>query len=373
MDANLTHTWSSLKSVEDWILKLGLLDADQFIASTSSGSLLSYSLSNASSRCLFKWEEAHESSINDMKVIDTNTFASCSTDGIKVWDVRVTAGGGNNLSTSLNNAKNSNFLSLAARGNLLAGGTELQSADAEVLVWDLRKADQVVNLFVDSHQDDVTALEFHPSLEQYLMSGSTDGYTNIYDLSKPEEEDALHQVINFGSVHSCHFITESRISVLTHIETLMFHDLHDTNYEDLSSLQFVDVGDLRAQWPDNSYVIDLSPSGYVAFASTITNKLSVMPFNPRKEKFKLDKVINFPQAHGDQIVRDVLVLQDSRHALSCGEDGAIKYWEFPRELKRYSIGETTSPVEISPPVKKVSTKPHHQNKKSRKDKRFKPY
>ncbi|KAI5966808.1 uncharacterized protein KGF55_000217 [Candida pseudojiufengensis] len=369
-EASCSYVWSS-KAVDNWILKLKFFQNDKFIASSSDGSILGYSLNNLAQTPLINFDKAHESSVNDMTVINENLIASCSTDGIKIWDVR------SNKSTPqilLGNSKNSNFLSLASKNDLLAGGTELQGVDAEVHIWDIRNTEKIVKSFVDSHHDDVTCLEFHPTLN-YLMSGSTDGYVNIYDLSKVDEEDALHQVINFGSVHSCHFITESRISILTHIETLMFHDLNDTNYENLESPKFEDLGDLRIKWPLNDYVIDLNPSGFVAYGSNTNNSVSILPFNPVKEKFKESRIIHLQNAHNDEVVRDVIVKTNTTQCLSCGEDGKIKLWELPHVLKSYSFGEQIDePVLVtSPTSEKKKTSKHKKEHKKIKDQRFKPY
>lgn len=158
-------------------------------------------------------------------------------------------------------------MSLAYKDNLLAAGTELVGVDAELHIWDITNTNEVVRSFIDSHHDDITALEFHPTLSNYLMSGSTDGYVNIYDLNQPDEDESLHQVINYASVHSCHFISDSRISILTHMESLMFHDLNDTNYEELVKPKFTDLKDTRELWPNNEYVIDVNPEGYAAYGS----------------------------------------------------------------------------------------------------------
>ncbi|KAI5967766.1 hypothetical protein CANMA_002946 [Candida margitis] len=362
--ATSKYTWSA-NNADDWVLKLGFI-GEGFAASTSSGALIGYSLQNVSVP-IISIDSAHETSINDMKVINENLIATCSTDGIKVWDIRTCS-----QEASLGNGK-SNFLSLASQGDYsLAGGTELLGADAEVHIWDLRNPAEVVKSFVDSHHDDVTALEFHPTLNNYLMSGSTDGYVNIYDLSKSDEDDALHQVINFGSVHSCHFVTEKRISVLTHIETLLFHDLNDTNYEELVSPKFDDRGDLRQQWADNEYVIDVYPSGYAAYGANSSSNLFIIPFNPKKEKFKDSKTVNLPGGHGEEVVRDVIIKPNTTQCLTCGEDGKIKLWELPETLKHYSIG-TAPPVAISKAKSKKDTKKHHKKEHKNKSRRFNPY
>ncbi|EMG48995.1 hypothetical protein SBY92_004239 [Candida maltosa Xu316] len=378
MDTKLIHTWKPYTN-DDWILKIVQLDDDLFVVSTSNGSLVGYSFKNLSATPLFKIEKAHESSVNDIVKIDDSTIASCSTDGVKIWDLKTTE-----MIANLTNSKKSNFLSLTYKNNFLAGGTELVGVDAELHIWDIRNTDEVVRSFVDSHHDDIMALEFHPTLNNYLMSGSTDGYVNIYDLNQPDEDEALHQVINFASVHSCHFITDSRISILSHMETLMFHDLNDTNYEELVEPKFTDVGDLRSIWDDNEYVVDVRPQGYAIYGANSKKVLRLLPFHPRKESFDTSKTISFPGAHGEEVVRDLVLIPGTKSAISCGEDGNIKLWELPTKVKlrggqqdeekedRDLIMKDTDSKEQSKDKEKKK-KSKKDKKKSKKDVRFKPY
>ena len=87
MEAKNLHTWLPFTD-NDWILKIIQLSEKEFIASTSSGSLIGYSISNLSSTPTIKIEKAHESSINDIVKIDNYSIASCSSDGIKIWNLR---------------------------------------------------------------------------------------------------------------------------------------------------------------------------------------------------------------------------------------------------------------------------------------------
>lgn len=65
--------------------------------------------------------------------------------------------------------------------------------------------------YVDSHNDDVTAVRFHPQKLNCLISGSTDGLINIYDTNINDEDDAVYQTINHeASIHSTGFISEKK-------------------------------------------------------------------------------------------------------------------------------------------------------------------
>ena len=49
--------------------------------------------------------------------------------------------------------------------------------------------------FDESHNDDVTKLEFHPDIPTLLLAGSLDGILCIYDLAKENEEEAIETSI----------------------------------------------------------------------------------------------------------------------------------------------------------------------------------
>jgi len=357
------QSWAT-DSADNWVLALGYFEHSQsFVCSSSDGGLRGYLLEQASPLFHIK---AHESTINSLQVVDEYTVASCSTDGIKLWDLRT------NSTTPvhiLSNDRHSNFLSLDFRNNVLAGGTELVGADAEIHLWDLRNPGSLVRSFVDSHRDDITDLKFHPTIDNYLMSGSTDGFVNVYDLNEQDEDDALHQVITFSSVHSCHFTQERRIAVLSHMETLAFHDLNDTKYEENNENKPNDLGDIRTSLPDCEYVVDINPRGFISYGANTQRKLTLLPFNPITEQFDTSKPAWFPDAHGEEVVRDLLVLPNSKNALTCGEDGHIRLWELPYELQTYSFA-SSSPQDIIVDDEDVAAE-EKEDKKQKKEKKEK--
>lgn len=369
MRAIAKYAWPA-NNREDWILNLAYLPNlhnGSFASSTSGGSINLYLLQQLSNSPILRIDKAHESSINSMKAIDDTTIGSCSTDGLKIWDLRTSSG---KPVHTLANAKTSNFLSLDYFNNLLAGGTELVGADAELHIWDLRNTSNVVRSFIDSHNDDITDIKFHPN-SRFLMSGSTDGCVNVYDLEQEDEEDALHQVINYASVHSCNFIQDNRISVLSHMETLAFYELNNTNYEKIEEPAPSDIGDVRKLWPDCEYVVDIYPSGYVACGANSQLKLALHPFNPVLEKVDLSKPVWFPDAHGAEVVRDVLVIPNQKSALTCGEDGTIKAWELPYELQYFDLNLNDTKSEMKEDVLMGTEEPNSELKPLKKEKKDK--
>ncbi|CAH6720850.1 uncharacterized WD repeat-containing protein [[Candida] jaroonii] len=370
MNAHLDYRWNG--DVDEWVLAVELWNQG-FVCSTSNGVVRTYDFTGGPMNQF----TAHEGSINAIKFIDSNLLSTCSTDGIKIWDLRT-----QQQVHGLTNDNNT-FLSLDYRQNILAGGTELMGTDAELHLWDIRNPQAPMKSYVDSHHDDITAIKFHPTQSQYLMSGSTDGYVNIYDLNETDEDDSLHQVINYNSVHSCNFISPQRIAILSHMETLSFHSLNNTNYETIEEKEMNDLGDVRSNWTDCEYVIDLNPQGFVSFGANSANSLSLVPFNGKSETFDLSKRINFPGAHGEEVVRDMKVWDGK--ALTCGEDGVVKLWKLPYVVELNEVSEEKEKKEKKHKDKKDKKHKDKKDKKDRKDKkhkdkkdkkddvRFKPY
>lgn len=362
MNASNKFTWTFPNNT--WVLKLVYMpqfSGGAFVASLSSGGLAVFSLNTLSSTPVLVNNKCHESSVNDITRVSDTVVASVSTDGVKLWDL---AKGLSQPIKTFTNDKKSNFLSVASSpdGTLVAAGTELVGSDAELHVWQWELS-TLVRSFVDSHHDDITAIEFHPTLTQYMMSGSTDGYVNIYDLTQEEEDEAIHQTINFASVHLCHFVLERRIMVLSHMETLAFYELNSTDYETTDEPRPTDIGDVRTVWPNCEYVIDVLPVGYAAFGCNLKELLSVMAFDAHNESFSENHIINFPSAHGEEVVRDLLMVPLSTRAVSCGEDGKIHLWELPVQLA--SVEEPNSK---SKTVKKDKSKDKKDKSKDKKEK-----
>lgn len=275
--------------------------------------------------------EIGDTSCNKLKIIDSNfhngtLYSVASSDSVKIFDIR-----SKNSIKTLKNEKNVPFLSLDSRHGLLACGTELCGVDAEIQIYDIKKWEQPARTLVESHHDDITDLKFHPSDPRLLLSGSTDGYTNIYDLTQDDEEDALHQVINFASIHSCGWLSPKRIFTLSHMETFAIHELNDRT-DKPKEPEPLEFGDVREPW-GCSYIIDVYP-GFIAAGNSQENSgaLRLLPFE--NEQVDVEASILIPSAHGDEVIRDVFVHPLRSNLLyTCGEDGYVKMWRTQEALK----------------------------------------
>lgn len=271
-------------------------------------------------------------SVNSLKIVNSDIhnsdlFVGCSFDTVKIFDVRDSSERPVGIIKSLNTSP---FLSLDSRHGKIACGTELKGVDAQLHIYDIRKLDSIWKSFVDSHHDDITCIKFHPSDPTVLLSGSTDGYTNIYDMTEEEEDDSLHQVINYDSIHSCGWLAPRRIFTLSHMETFAIHELNDKS-EELKEPQPLDFGDVRQRF-DCDYVVDVYP-GYIATGKSHDDsccELKIIPFN--NEVDDISKAVTIENPHESDVVRDVFIpSSDSSLLYSCGEDGSLKVWKYNNE------------------------------------------
>jgi WD40 repeat protein len=111
---------------------------------------------------------------------------------------------------------------------------------------DTRKFGQPIVEYIESHSDDITELQFHPTQPQILLSGSTDGLVNIYNTTITDEEEALHQTINHGhSIHHADFLSETDIFALSHDERFSMYELVTNPEEGVEEPSPVHYGDMR--------------------------------------------------------------------------------------------------------------------------------
>lgn len=90
-----------------------------------------------------------------------------------------------------------------------------------------------------------TQLQYHPSHSNILLSGSTDGLVNIYDTTVSDEDEALVQVINHGSIHHAGFLSERTIYALSHDEQFSVHPATDPDEQTQQEPEPVHFTDLR--------------------------------------------------------------------------------------------------------------------------------
>ncbi|KAK5082145.1 hypothetical protein LTR05_007288 [Lithohypha guttulata] len=147
---------------------------------------------------------------------------------------------------------------LAVNGASIAIGTEFKANQAIVSLWTWQNAE---------NNDEITAIEFHPSRSNVVLAGGDDGLVSLFDTQVVEEEDSLLQVINHGPIHKAGFLGDDRIYALSSDQNLAVHPVSTPGDEE--DPQPTLFGDLRSVIPCQ-YVVDVFKSGhdYVIAAGT---------------------------------------------------------------------------------------------------------
>lgn len=102
-----------------------------------------------------------------------------------------------------------------------------------VYIWDQRNPQAPIRQYVESHTDTVTDLQIHPNLPNLLLSASTDGLVNVFDINQADEDDALYQVINHRSAiaRAGFMFPTTDIYAMGTDETLSFYALQSQEEE----------------------------------------------------------------------------------------------------------------------------------------------
>lgn len=114
------------------------------------------------------------------------------------------------------------------------------------------------------NNDDITALQYHPSNSTLLLSGADDGLVSAFDTSIADEDDSLLQAFDHGgSVHKAGFMSDA-IYALSSDQKFIINPLNSSASHDTEGIPPVDLGDLRpiAQC---DYVIDILPNADQAY------------------------------------------------------------------------------------------------------------
>lgn len=252
---------------------------------------------------------------------NNNAFITAGRDGlIRSWDARTAR-----PLLEIAQQRPSPISSIAAHGNFIAAGTESAKeglGDVSVLLYDTRMPDTPLRNYCESHSDTITQLKFHPTQSNILMSGSTDGLVSFFDTTVADEDDALQRVLNPRSaVHCAGFLSATDVYIATTDEQFSIHSLDDT-----AERSVVDFGDVR-QTLDCSYIVDIVDGGRpVVVCGNLEKKSLALVELANSQSRPFGARIELSGAHGEEVVRDLIITDEGRKAISCGEDGYVKVW-----------------------------------------------
>ncbi|CAO2647403.1 Nn.00g083250.m01.CDS01 [Neocucurbitaria sp. VM-36] len=313
--------------------------------------------------------------------VPSNVVATAGRDGlIKFWDKRSKQ----RVLEIQSPHKLISSLVCDARHNFIAAGIENPDDGpgvSPVYVWDQRNPSAPTRSYIESHTDTVTSLQLHPSHPTLLLSSSTDGLINIFDTSQAEEEDALYQVINHRSAiaHAGFMYPGTDIYALGTDETMSFYALQSQKEEEEEPTPraFGDVREgLGCEYMAKMHWVGGEP--FVAAGKHSESQLNLIPIEkhasgPLQYDFNIEKSIQLPGAHGEDLVRDVFTDVHTRTTFTCGEDGFIRAWKASGD-ESMDVDEGTEPEKKSKDRKEKRKEKKDRKRGDEKEKgRFKPY
>lgn len=178
---------------------------------------------------------AHSARITGLEYCHTNEHCLWSTsidNALSYWDSRKA------FKAPVYRILSPNNCSFTACGlnysdEIVAAATEPYGEDVCLYLWDIRKlnAERLLqthmDMYTDSHNGEITQIQFSPLQTHQMATGSTDGLICLFDVSKGNEDDALDSVLNTGSSVSQigYFGPKlAELYCLTHIETVQLWD-----------------------------------------------------------------------------------------------------------------------------------------------------
>ncbi|NXH41453.1 WDR89 protein, partial [Dicaeum eximium] len=182
---------------------------------------------------------------------DSVVFSACSQGTVRCWDVRsatqepvqVFSGYPSNVFISFD---------VSCSDLIVCAGTEKVEKDTFLVFWDARgitdcasATKEPLGVYSESHNDDITKICFHPIEPNLVVSGSTDGLVNVFDINKDNEDDALVSTCNSdSSVSSLGWAGEDykQVYCLTHDEGFCWWDMAQLDTEEpITLLHVLDV------------------------------------------------------------------------------------------------------------------------------------
>ncbi|NXL90590.1 WDR89 protein, partial [Alectura lathami] len=184
---------------------------------------------------------------------DSLVFSACSDGTVKCWDIRLAT---QKAAQVFHGYPSNVFISFDINCSdlIICAGTEKVEQDTFLVFWDARGStgsasttEEPLGVYSESHNDDVTKICFHPVKPSLVVSGSTDGLVNVFDINKDNEDDALVSTCNSDS--SVSFVGWSgkgyeQIYCMTHDEGFCWWDLAQLDTEaPITLLRVLDARD----------------------------------------------------------------------------------------------------------------------------------
>ncbi|KAI9297049.1 WD40 repeat-like protein [Neoconidiobolus thromboides FSU 785] len=292
-----------------------------------SGSNLKINIYDQNSLNLISTLDHHKKPISSIKRINQkqDIFLSSSEDKtIALWDLRASL---SPIQIWTDNQNSINSIDINCDESLLIAGTSFStySREAKILFWDLR-TNNIVQEFIECHNDDITLIEHHPTDKNRFLSGGMDGLICSYNLISQEEDDNLEKTINFGnSIMSCGYFgqTQQFIFALSHMETFAIFSSEGDLIHDFGSIKnsFCRKSDFIVDYVIGCHYDKLEDQLYL-MAGSYNGKIGIFLVKGEGE-LQLYQVLK--DGHSD-VVRSVYWDNQSKEIITGAEDGKLISW-----------------------------------------------
>lgn len=319
--------------------------------------------------------QPHQENITGIKFSPENEseLYTCSLDQtVKLWDLRDmksakrtfkdTSDKNKHNGPPMDSKKPINTFDISCDGKVVCAGTEQVGCDAYLLFWDSRSGD-LKGGYWESHQDDVTTVRFHPDKADVLATGSTDGQTNVFDISQKDEEDALTVSHNTeDSVAQVSWFAKKDdyryLSIMTHTEGIQLWDTEEGAPYKIFCRSDVAHG-IRRSVSDYTYLVSMHTNkdqGLTVVAGSSFSGGPCLRLATIKNK-KIKPLANLQ----DKKVRSLLVrssakIGDGSSFVTGAEDGVVCVWT--QGAKQEADNDVTGKQTKEKSTKKKRDKPY---------------
>lgn len=220
---------------------------------------------------------------------------------------------------------------------IVCAGTEKAGEDVYLLFWDRRKG-TLLGCYSESHDDDITQVKWHPSIDRYVLSGSTDGLLNVFDLVEKSEDDALMSTFNTEATVAragwCGSGGPRYVYCVTHMDTWHVWDYDEgdsiqqiTNVKEQLQLHEFADGTVVQGKQGVDYLVDCfsgttESDGWVLVAGSHTGTLHMLDIS-HPDKVKV--TVSLEGGHTDT-VRCLHWDSKTETLLTGGEDSLLCLW-----------------------------------------------
>ncbi|XP_058834060.1 WD repeat-containing protein 89 [Topomyia yanbarensis] len=261
---------------------------------------------------------------------DCNLLMSCTEDGtVMLHDLRSMKPVATYHDCSEGPAKTSTSFDINENDRVLCVSTEVQKdGDSYLLFYDIRER-EYMGSYWECHSEDITNVQFHPTNPDLMASGSVDGLINVFDISQPNEDEAMQYCFNVDNsieTFSWHLSPSEKdwISCVTTTNDFHLYDIASQDQEVQFSRENITASIRRTSSIDCNVIGAHNDStGFFLLAGSNYNNGECLR-SLRYENKRFTPHINF--MHNKQIVRASVYNDKEQCLITTGEGGLITVW-----------------------------------------------